>query len=105
MLPNAEQECQPLCLFPVASRSATNKGDIPMMAAAVLCGELRAMHTGKHRLEMGEFQVLHAKSPDFEGVHMCLLSQGISFCMARQLGNIGISNSGFAEEKVFWIAF
>lgn len=52
MLPNAKQECQPLCLFPVASRSATNKGHILMLAATLLCGELRAMHTGKNRLEM-----------------------------------------------------
>lgn len=57
MLPNAKQECKPLCLFPVAGRNATNKGHILMMAAAVLCGELKTMRTGKNRMETGGFQV------------------------------------------------
>lgn len=57
MLPSAEQDCQPLCLFPMASSSATEKGHILMTAATVLCGEIRDMHTGKTRLETGGFQV------------------------------------------------
>lgn len=54
-----------------------------------------------------DFRFLHARSLDFEGVYICLLSQCniFIFCMPRELGNIGTLDVGCAEEKVFWLAF